>query len=72
VSINDYGEDLYSRIGDLDLGEKSKAYGITMKVVHEGYESLTSKQRYVYDTQVAPFIKGQAEEEEIIRHSDPD
>jgi hypothetical protein len=69
MSVNDYDEVLYARIQDLDLDEKSAAYGIAMKVVYEGYDSLSAKQRYVYDAEVIPLLREQADEEEHNRRS---
>jgi hypothetical protein len=65
MSVNDYDEDLYLALQDIDLEEGSPASGIAMQVVHQGYESLSPKQKYVYDTQVVPLLRQQAEEDEI-------
>jgi hypothetical protein len=72
MSINDYDEILHARIQDLALDEKSSAYGISMQVIHQGYDSLSGKQRYIYDTEVAPLLREQAEWEEYNRRSGPD
>ena len=72
MSVNDYNDDLYLAIQEIALDEKSAEYGIAMKVVHEGYESLSAKQRYVYDTQVVPLLREQARLDEFNRLYDPD
>ncbi len=72
MSVNDYDEGLYGRIAELGLDEKSPAYGIAQQVIHMGYNSLSAKQRYIYDTEVAPLLKEQAEDEEMARRYDPD
>lgn len=72
MSVNDYDEDLYGRITELDLDEKSPAYGIAQQVIHMGYDSLSAKQRYIYDTEVVPLLKQQADDEEWARRFDPD
>jgi hypothetical protein len=72
MSINDYDEDLYSRVQELELDEKSPAYGIAMRVVHQGYGSLSPKQKYVYDSEVVPLLRDQAKEEKFNRIGGPD
>lgn len=61
MSVNDYDIDLYEAIRTLvmenELDEKSDAYGIAMQVVHRGHDSLSPKQRYVYETQVEALLK---------------
>lgn len=61
MSVNDYDEVLYEAIRTLvidnELDDKSDAYGIAMKVVHEGHASLSPKQRYVYESQVESLLK---------------
>ncbi len=71
MSVNDYDQDLYDCIQELGLDEKSAPYGIAMQVVHQGYSSLSPKQRFVYETEVIPLLKEQAEENEQNARFDP-
>jgi hypothetical protein len=43
MGVDDYDEDLYLTLQDVDLDEKSTAYGIALKVVHQSYESLSTR-----------------------------
>ena len=72
MSVNDYDEDLYARVQDLQLDEKSAAYGIAMQVVYQGYGSLSPKQRYVYESEVVPLLQEQEKEEKLNRNGGPD
>ena len=64
--LDDIDWDLLELIDDLvgsgDLEEGTKEYGIAQQVVHQGYESLSPKQRYVFDKNVARLLKERAEE----------
>ncbi len=68
MSVNDYDDELYDRITDLvdelELEKGSDAFGVAMQVVHQGYRSLTPRQRALYDAKVAPLLERQAEERE--------
>jgi hypothetical protein len=63
MSVNDYNIELYEAIQAIvmnnELDEKSVAYGIAMQVVHQGHASLSSKQRYIYETEVESLLKRQ-------------
>lgn len=65
--LDDIDWDLLALIDDLvdsgDLEKGSKEYGIAQQVVHQGYESLSPKQRYVYDKHVAPLLTERAGEQ---------
>ena len=67
---------MYDAIEDaVDAGwleEDTPAYGVAQKVIYEGYESLSPKQRYVYDTYVVPALEKRAEEVEDQRIKDSD
>jgi hypothetical protein len=71
MSVNDYDEELYLAIQNIELDEKSAAYGIAMMVVHQSYEVLTPKQKHVYDTQVVPLLLKQAERDDVNARWDP-
>ena len=51
-----------------DLAEKGSieagtpAYGVAQQVIHSGYESLTTKQRALYDAVIGPALAKQADE----------
>ena len=68
--------ELYDLIEDLVdegyLEEGTSAYGIAQKVIHEGYESLSPKQRYVYNTIVVPALTERAEDLKAQRIRDMD
>jgi hypothetical protein len=53
--------DLHNAIQDLIgeglLEENTAAHAIARKVIHDGYDSLTSTQRALYDDVVAPALK---------------
>ena len=46
--------------GDLDDG--TKVYGVAQQVVHQGYDSLSPKQRYVLK-EVGPLLEERGEED---------
>ena len=58
--------DLHETVSDaVDEGyieEGTPAYGVAQQVIHEGYDSLTDKQKWVYGHQVLPALKGLQEE----------
>jgi hypothetical protein len=58
--------DLLEFIRDLveegEIEEGTSAFGVAQQVIHSGYESLSAKQRAVYDLNVAPALKRRAEE----------
>jgi hypothetical protein len=66
MSVNDYDEQLYDAIEDLlaegELEKDTPAYGIAQQVIHNGYNSLTPKQRTLYDAVVTPALKRRGEE----------
>ncbi len=66
----DIDEDLLLAIDDLvdegHLQEASPAYGVAQRVVHFGYESLSNKQRFVYDRDVVPMLVERAKEIKVI------
>lgn len=71
MSVNDYDHELHEAIQDLldeGLIEKgTPSYGISQKVIDEGYDCLSSKQRFVYDTVVAPALQKRGEQIEVIQ-----
>ena len=66
MSVNDYDVDLYEAIEDLvaegELEKGTPAYGIAQQVIHNSYESLTPKQRTLYDAVVTPALQRRGEE----------
>jgi len=60
--------ELYDTITDaVDEGyieEGTPAYGVAQQVIHSGYDSLTDKQKWVYDNQVEPALKRLFEQRE--------
>ncbi len=69
--LHDLVEDLVS---ELILERGTPAFGVAQQVIHQGYDSLTSKQRFVYDSVVAPLLKRLGERRRIneIINSNPD
>ena len=57
--------ELYEAVSDaVDEGyleEGTPAYGIAQQVVDQGYDSLSDKQKWVYDNKVLPALKGAQE-----------
>lgn len=70
MSVNDYDEELYEAIEDLveegELETGTPAYGIARQVIHQGYNSLTPKQRTLYDAVVIPALKRRGEELRVL------
>jgi hypothetical protein len=71
MSVNDYDAELFDRIEDLVaegiLEEGSPAFGVAQHVIHQGYASLTAKQKALYDTLVVPALEKRGEELRIIK-----
>ena len=61
MGVEDYDWELNDAVPDLlDEGELEKntpGYGVAQQVIHQGYDSLSKKQRYVYDTVLVPLLK---------------
>lgn len=57
-----------------EIEEGTPAYGVAQQVIHSGYESLSAKQRAVYDLNVLPALERRAEELRAIQvaNSAPD
>ncbi|MCH9049492.1 MAG: hypothetical protein IIA72_00155 [Proteobacteria bacterium] len=78
MSVNDYDEDLHLAIEDIvdcgDLEKDEAAYGVAQQVIHRGYESLSPKQRKLYDAVVVPALVRLEERNEVTRvlNSNPD
>ena len=66
MSVNDYDAGLQNFIEDFVgagyVENPSDAHGVSQKVIHEGYNSLTPKQRTLYDAVVVPALKRRAED----------
>lgn len=78
MSVNDYDEQLYDAIEDLvaegELEKGTPAYGVAQQVIHNGYDSLTPKQRTLYDAVVIPALKRRGEElrlTQLMNSADP-
>ncbi len=42
-----------------DMGyfdKRSAAYGIALQCFHDGYDSLSDKQKYIFDNEISPVI----------------
>ncbi|MBC3496186.1 hypothetical protein HU764_004875 [Pseudomonas sp. SWRI100] len=49
------------------LAEGTPGYGIAQKVINEGYDSLSPKQKYVFDTHVGKPLAKRTKELEVRR-----
>ena len=72
----DLSEAIESLVGDgyLDETEHAKALGVAQQVIHQGFESLSPKQRTLYEAVIEPALKKQSEQQRIneIINSNPD
>jgi hypothetical protein len=66
--------ELYEMVSDAvdegHLDEESAAYGIAQRVIHEGYKSLSEKQKWVYDNKVLPALQGLQNDGDVERFRD--
>lgn len=71
MSVNDYDVDLYEAVEDLIaegvLQREDDACGVARQVIDRGYDSLTPKQRTLYDAVVIPALKRRGEELKVIQ-----
>lgn len=60
--------------GYLDETEHKKALGIAQQVIHQGFDSLSPKQRACYEAVVEPALEEQAKQQRVneIINSNPD
>jgi hypothetical protein len=79
MGFNDHVDfDLHEAMQDLldegMLEEGTPAYGIAQQVIHTGYDSLSPKQRTLYDAVVMPALTKRGEELKNIQiiNSNPD
>lgn len=49
-------------VDGLLLEKGTAAYGIAQQVIMQGWDSLTDRQRWVYDKEVMPLLKKRGEE----------
>ncbi len=72
----DLSEAIESLVGDgyLDETADAKALGVAQQVIHQGFESLSPKQRTLYEAVIEPALKKQSEQQRIneIINSNPD
>jgi len=64
LELHDDIEDLVAE-GLLDA--ESDAYGVAQQVIHRGYDSLSEKQRAVWDLHVGPRLKKRKDDLEMRR-----
>jgi hypothetical protein len=61
MGLNDHDQKLDEAIEDLlkrgDLDRGAPAYGVALKVIHTGYESLTRMQKALYNAVVVPALQ---------------
>ena len=63
--------DLVSDATDEGLIEEgTPAYGVAQQVINQGYDSLSERQRWVYDNQVLPALRTLGEQREAQRRRD--
>lgn len=61
----DLNEAITQLMEDGDLEEGTPAAGIAQQVIHQGYDSLSTAQKAVYDRVVIPALAKQAEQNRI-------
>ena len=63
--------ELYETVSDAvdegHLEEGTPAYGIAQQVIDQGYDSLSDKQKWIYDNKVLPALKAMQKEREADR-----
>ncbi len=70
--------DLLEAINDLIdegyLEEGTSAFGIAQFLIHNSYEDLSEKQKYVYEKEIIPALRKRGEEIRVneIKNSNPD
>jgi hypothetical protein len=68
--IMDYDIELFEAVEDLVtegyLEQPSNAYGVSQKVIHEGYGELTPRQQGLYDAVVVPALIRRAAELKVL------
>ena len=69
--LHDLIEDL---VDEGIIEEKSLPYGVAQQVIHDGYWSLSPKQRALYDAVIVPALLKRGKELEMMRimSSNPD
>lgn len=71
MGIKDADFELFEMIEDLvDQGELEKdsaGYGVALQAVDYGYNSLTDKQKYVYDKFIGPLLGACSQQHEMNR-----
>lgn len=78
MSVNDYDEQLDEAIkncleeGFLNEEEQGAALGVAHKVIHVGYNSLTRRQKELYDDVVVPALEKLHSLHERIRFDNTD
>jgi hypothetical protein len=57
-----FNEEIQDLVDNGELEEGTPAYGIAQRVIHQGYDSLSPKQRWVFDTILAPALERRKKE----------
>lgn len=62
----DFGlhDDIEDLVAEGLLENDTAAYGVAQQVIHAGYDALSEKQRYVYDSVITPALKQLYDERE--------
>jgi len=60
-------ESIQELLDEGSISDSEPAYGVAKQVIHRGYDSLSPKQRTLYDAIIIPALKKRAEELEFIR-----
>lgn len=50
------------------IEEGTPAYGVARQVIHQGYDNLSERQKWVYDNRVIPALKSLQEKRDAARH----
>jgi hypothetical protein len=66
-------DDIEDLVAEGLLDEGSVAYGIARQVIDQGYDSLSAKQRAIWDREIGPALKKRKDDLEMRRRmGDPD
>jgi hypothetical protein len=60
-------EEIEDLVAEGELEEGTPAYGIAQRVINLGYDSLSPKQRWVYDTFVIPALDRREKELRLLQ-----
>jgi hypothetical protein len=60
-------EEIQDLVDEGEIEEGTPAYGVAQQVIHSGYDSLSPKQRTLYDAVLIPALRRRGEETRAIQ-----